>query len=81
MSDPLDTAQCSKCGVTENINLLDGVVTYDGRDTGYLGCIKCYAALTNEAGNPNSTWSPLSIADIKSSIAPELKLYYEGWRE
>ncbi len=66
---PADRAHCSYCGIAEDIHLLDGVLK-DERDTGKLGCIKCY---------PDEGWCPTGVEHIALSIAPSLKPLYFNW--
>lgn len=65
-----DPAQCSYCGITEDIHLLDGVLVNE-QDSGKIACIKCYP-------EPDS-WCPTGIEHIHISMAPSLKPLYEAW--
>lgn len=60
--------RCSKCGVVENIDLLDGGKEDDnGRG---LYCLPCYGPM----------WSPFRNSDIDYSVAQSLTDAYEHWR-
>lgn len=73
--DTRDLCQCSYCGTTEHIHLLDGVLTRAGNDTGKLACIACYPK------GSGSSWCPLNTEHFALSVAPKLAPLYAAWLE
>jgi hypothetical protein len=68
--DPVDAANCTSCGIREDIHLLDGVLENE-QDTGQVVCIKCY---------PNDSWCCASLKMLDLSIALSLKPFYDQYR-
>jgi hypothetical protein len=70
----VSTARCTKCGVTEHVNLLDGKSPDgdEGSDFTLLECIACYGEGWCPTGGPE---------DFKKSVAPSLSHLYGRWRE
>jgi len=63
---------CSKCGVEENIYLLDskpGPNNPDDFET--LECIVCYG----------KDWLPCAIKHLSKSVVPRLRPLYDKWRK
>lgn len=67
----VETAECTKCGRRENINLLDGGGPEFGKAENALECIACYGR----------EWSPWAVADLKRSVCHGLADLYERYSE
>lgn len=65
-----DIAACTRCGIHEHIDLLDGKIDPETEETIGIECIACYGP----------GWAPTDLGSFRHSIAPQLAPLYERWR-